>query len=430
MPPESDGQWTLEKALQRALEANPDLLAAKLEYERQQGIRVQVRARLLPQLNVSASRDKRDVGLIDRTASELTLPANERSFVASSSYDARVELRQLVFDGFGAWNQARQHKALEDESRLAMETVAHRTVALVRQAFDAVLWRRDALAKEQLRVVALQQVVDWTVKKQEAGEVPEYEKFRAQAELKLAEADRTQTQTNVAKAEQYFRRLLMISDEVGPGKPLLFEGELRPRSLAWTLSEATSMAQVRRPDLAAAAARLKAAQYALRGARSDYLPRIEAYAAYGARSSYFDESHRLDGWSGGAAARWNIFDGLETRGRIRAQLAGQRIAEVRLEELGFQITGQLRELYAESEQWRSSMDAQRVAADLAGRALVQARRLQELGQVGLEPVLQAELTSRRAQMGLLEAIFNYNAVIAQIEFSVGGRIESSVGGRP
>jgi outer membrane protein len=425
-----DGPWTIERALQRALESNPDFLASKLEYERQQGVRIQVRAKLLPQINASASRDKRDEGLIDRTTNELNLPPNQRSFVASSSYDARIELRQLVFDGFGAWNQAKQYKALEDESRLAMEGMAHRTVALVRQGFDAVLWRRDAAAKEQLRVGALQQIVDWTIKKHDAGEIPEYEKFRAQAELKLAEAERAQAQSNVAKAEQYFRRMLMIPDETAAGKPLVLDGELKPRSLPCTLAEATNMAHTRRPDLAAAAARLKAARYSLRVARGDYLPRIEAYASYGARSSYFDESHRLEGWSGGAAARWNIFDGLENRGRIRTQLAGQRIAEVRLDELEFQISAQLRELYAEAEQWRSGIDAQTSATDLAGRALTQARRLQELGQTGLEQVLQAELTSRRAQLGLLEAIFSHNAIVAQIEFAIGGRIESSPAGRP
>lgn len=424
-PPANDLSWTLERALQRALEANPDFLAARLDYERQQGVRIQVRARLLPQLNVAASREKRADGLIDRTTAELTLPPNQRSFVASSSYDMRVELRQLIFDGLGAWNQTKQYKALEDEARLAMEAVAHRTVALVRQGFDAVLWRRDAAAREQLRVVALQQVVDWTVKKQEVGEVPEYEKFRAQAELKLAEADRAQAQSNVAKAEQYFRRLLMIPDRSVDGKLLMLEGELKPRTLAWTLEEATGMARTRRPDLAAAFAHLKAAQYGVRAARGDYLPKIEAYTSYGTRSSYFDESHRLEGMSGGATARWNIFDGFETRGRVRAQLSGQRIAEVRLEELGFQINAQLREMYADAEQWRVSIDAQRVAADLAGRALSQARRLQELGQAGLEQVLQAELTSRRAQLGQLEAVFNYNSIVAQIEYAVGGRIEPS-----
>ena len=129
-------------------------------------------------------------------------------------------------------------------------------------------------------------------------------------------------------------------------------------------------------------------------------------------------------------ARWSIFDGLETRGRVGSLLAGQRAAEVRLDELGFQINSQLRELFAEAEQGRSSMDAQGVASELAGRALAQARRLQELGQVGLEQVLQAELTSRRAQLGLLDAVFNHNSIVAQIEFSVGGRIEASPAPRP
>ena len=423
--PKVDERWTIESALARALEANPEFLAAKAEHERQEGVRMQARARLLPQLNLSASSDKRDQGLTDRSPQEFNLPPNERSIIASSNYDAHMELRQLIFDGFDTWNQAKKYRALELESRFSMESAAQRTIALVRQAFDAVLWRREALAKERERVTALQQVVDWTVKKQEAGEVAEYEKYRAQAELKLAEADLAQALSNVAKAEQAFRRLLMIPDGIATGSPLLIEGELKPRILTWTLSEAIAMAHARRPDLSAAAANLKAAQHSVHAAYGSYLPKVEAYVSYGARSSYYDETRRLEGWSGGAAASWNIFDGLETRGRIKMELASRRAAEVRLEDTAMQIDSQLRELYAGVELARSMVEAQRGAADLAGRSLSQARRLHQLGQISLEQVLQAELTSRQAELGWLEAIFNHNSTITEIEYSVGSGLATS-----
>jgi len=423
--PRMGERWTEENALQRALEANPDFLAAKAEYERQQGIRMQVRARLLPQLSFSASSDKRDQGLIDRSPQEFSFPPSQRSNVAASSYNARVELRQLIYDGFDAWNQDKKYRAQEDEARFAVESAAHRTIALVRQAFDAVLWRREALAKERERVTALQQVVDWTVKKQEAGEVAEYEKFRAQAELKLAEAELAQALSNVAKAEQAFRRLLMVPDDVATGSSLLLEGELKPRALPWTLPEAIAMAHARRPDLSGANANLKAAQHSVRAAYGGYLPKLEGYVSYGAQSSYFDQTRRLDGWSGGVAASWSIFDGLETRGRIKMELAARRSSEVRLDDIEMQIDSQLRELFAGVELARSTVEAQRVAADLAGRSLGQARRLHELGQVSLEQVLQTELTSRQAELGWLEAIFNHNSTITEIEYAVGSGIEPS-----
>jgi outer membrane protein len=195
---------------------------------------------------------------------------------------------------------------------------------------------------------------------------------------------------------------------------------LKPRSIAWTLEAAIKVARAHRPDLAAAAATLKAAQYGVRAANSGYLPKIDAYIAYGARSSYFDESQRLEGWSGGAVARWSIFDGLETRGRVRSQLAERRAAEVRLGDVNYQIDSQLKELFAGLELSQSAVDSQRTATDLAKRSVAQARRLHQLGQASFEQVLQAEVSSRRAELGFLEAIFNHNSTISQIEYSVGG----------
>lgn len=419
-PVASGERWTVEKSLQRAREANPDLVAARLEYERLRGVRMQVRAKLLPQLNLAASADKRDDGLIDRTREEFARPPDTRSFVASSSYDARVEVRQSLFDGLETWNQTKRYHALVEQARLTMEAVTRRTESLVQQTFDAVLWRRDAMARESERLTALRKVVDATIRKQAVGEIAEFERYRAEAELKLAESDLVQARSNAARAEQAFRRLLMIPNGETAATALFLEGELKPRSIAWTLEAAIKVARAHRPDLAAAAATLKAAQYGVRAANSGYLPKIDAYLAYGARSSYFDESQRLEGWSGGAVARWSIFDGLETRGRVRSQLAERRAAEVRLGDVNYQIDSQLKELFAGLELSQSAVDSQRTATDLAKRSVAQARRLHQLGQASFEQVLQAEVSSRRAELGFLEAIFNHNSTISQIEYSVGG----------
>jgi outer membrane protein TolC len=413
--PLSDEHWTVGRAIQRALEANSDFLAAKAEYERQQGIRIQIRARLLPQLSLVASGEERAKYSIDYPPNSINGKPDKSSSLEATSYDARLQLQQLVFDGLGAWNDVKRYKATETQARFMVEAAAHQTVALVRQAFDAVLWRRDALETEQQRVVALRQVVHWTERKQSLGEVAEFEMFRAQAELKLADAALAQATSEVAKAEQTFRRMLMIPDN---GRPLSLDGSLRPRTMGWTYAEAVSMAHSRRPDLSAALSAVSAARYGVRAAKSGYMPRIQASAGWGSRSSGYNAGRRLDGWTVGLVAQWNIFDGLENRGKVRMELANRRTAEIRLDELQLQIDSVLRELYAGMELARSAIDAQRAAADLGGRSLGQARRLHELGQVSLEQVLQAELTSRQAELGLFEAIFNHNATVAQIEYSI------------
>src|SRR5688572_6744708 len=46
LPP--DNVWNLETAVARAMAANTELAAAKYEFERQEGVRLQLRARLVP----------------------------------------------------------------------------------------------------------------------------------------------------------------------------------------------------------------------------------------------------------------------------------------------------------------------------------------------------------------------------------------------
>lgn len=416
--------WTIENAVQRALDVNPDFVASKLEYERQRGIRVQVRARMLPQVVMSASAEDRDDRLIDRTPQDFQQAPNARSVVAPYSYEGRLEIRQILFDGLESWNQAKRYKALEEQSRLTMEATALRTVALVRQAYDAVLWRRAALQREADRVAALRQLAATTARRQAAGEIAEYEKLRAEAEFRLAESDYVQAKSNVARAEQTFRRQLLLP---AAGDSLVLDGALQPRTLPWTVDEAVVLARKRRPDLAAASAALTAAEAGVRSTRGGYLPKIEVYAAYNARTSYFDETRRLEGWSAGAALRWPLFDGLETRGRMRVSLAERKAAAVHLDDVNFQIDSQLKEFFAGLELSRSAVEAQRLAVDLARRSVTQARRLHEIGQTSLEQVLEAEVSSRRAELGFLEAIFNHNSTVAQIEFAVGGNLATENG---
>jgi outer membrane protein TolC len=128
----------------------------------------------------------------------------------------------------------------------------------------------------------------------------------------------------------------------------------------------------------------------------------------------------LDGWTIGASGSWSLFDGGESRGRRRAALAERRIAEVKLDDLELQIGSRLRELYQALAQTRKSVDAQESGRQFAARAFQVARRLYENGQTSLEKVLQAQMISRQAENRYLDAVFRYNATVAQIEQAIGG----------
>lgn len=411
------GVWTLSAALERAMQANPDLMAAKFDMEREAGVRFQVRARLLPRLTVSGSADERQDRLIDRSPGELNVPPSLRNAVATQSYDVRVEFRQAVFDGLNAWHQLRAQKLKEKEAYFTFVFTANRIASLVHQGFDAVLLRRRILETEHRRVDDLAQLVAGTARKHAVGEVAEFELLTAQSRLQAARSEASDAERDLIYAEQSFRRLLQLPDT---GGPLLLDGALALRAFTLGYDDARDLALGRRPDLKAAGLAVDAARLRRRALVGEMLPRFEVFANYSARSSYFDSSQQLRGITFGAVGQWSLFDGLENAGRRRVQLVEQRMAEAKLAETEHAIVSRLRELYQTLEQSRQSMTAQESSRDLAARAAQQARRLFEAGQASLEQVLQTEVEARRAENRYQETVFNTNAAVAQIEFSIAG----------
>lgn len=412
----SPALWTLEVALDRAFISNPDIIEARQAVEAQEGVRLQARARIFPQLSGVASIDKRAESLIDRSPDDLSKAINQRLALTSSGYDLRIEVRQMVFDGFTSWNQIRRQDLVRKQSYLTFLSTVNRTASLVRQAFDAILLRQRTLTLELRRIGDLKQLVDWSMRKQMAGEIAEFESLRAETEWQAAQAEAAEAKRNLAQAEQVFRKLLQIPDS---DKGLQLDGELSQRLFDIDYESAVGRARAHRPDLESAQLRVSADKLQQRALMGELGPKIEVFASYGARSSYYEPARQLEGWTVGALGRWNFFDGGEHRGRTRAQLAERRVSEARLVEVEHQIVSQMRELFEGLAQAREALTARRKTADLALRATTQARRMFEAGQANIEQVLQSEVVWRRSENSMSEAIYNYNITVAQIEYAMG-----------
>lgn len=425
-PVSAAGLWTLERAISRAVEANPDILVARQEVERQEGARLQVRARMLPSVTMTAGINQRERGLVDVLPSQRAdpPPPSRDTAVALFGYDVQIEFRQIVFDGFSTWNATQRQKLQTKQAFLNLRGVVTKTVSAVRQGFDAILWRTEGVAAERRRVEEFDQVVKLTERKRAVGDAPEFEALRAQAELAGARADLAEAIRAEKQAEQSFRRLLQISPS---SESLNLSGGFAPRLFNLPFDEAVSKARASRPDLEAASVAVEAAQRNLTAdAGSSYLPRIDAFATYGTRTSYYNSRYQLQGWTYGLSGQWNIFEGGAARGRRVSLRADLRSSRTRLAEAQFGIVSQLQELYQSLEQSRAAMEAQQTSVRTSERAARDAHRQYELGSANLEQVLQADITHGRAVSRFNEMVYNYNAIVASIELSVGGQVNDSL----
>ncbi|HRE80669.1 MAG TPA: TolC family protein [Opitutaceae bacterium] len=409
--------WSLDTAISRALLANPTIVEAKLMVQRQASLLVEAGSRRLPQVAVTGMHDWRDPGLLD-AGNNVTV--DPRTTLADRSYDVRLEVRQLLYDHGGISATVRREKIQNVQTKMALQLAAYRTVSLVKQHYDAVLYREATLANAQRRERSIRQVAEFTERRWKLGEQPELENLRAATELKLAQADVVRAQRDLQQVRIGFARQLYLPAASDPETAYVLSGELTAADFTLPRDEAMGMAIARRLDLQTAQLQLEIAGEVLKAVRSDAFPKIEATAGYGYRSSYYRYDRQLDGWTLGVSGRWPIFDGNAVRARTQAYRAEQRVAQVRLEDMELKVKTEVAELYAGLDLARTALAAQKEAVVLAEKSLAQARRGYELGQATLEQVLEIENVLLRSQNAYAEAVLSLNATVAQLEYGVGG----------
>ena len=420
-PIELEGRvWTLEKALARAMEANPEVLQARNTLFRQEGVYMRVRAGLFPTIDLVANASQRDQGLLDRASTEEPFVPSEQTSIAERNYSLRLQVRFLVYDGKSVKRQAEVQRLLGTRLYFEAQSTAYRIASIVNQAFDNLLYRRNVMRIHDETVETFEILAEQTLRRYEFGEIPELDTLRVQAELMSARADSARAESDLLRGEQFLRRTLNLPESGAAGSPLKTEGDLKQRDFEIEFQEARDRALAIRSDLLAAKAQVEAAEVGVGAAKSQYSPKIEGFADYQLNSSYFNSDIRLDGWMVGISGTWNLFGAGGRRGLVIANQAELRKSRLTSQYLENDITWRLRELYSILRQSRIVISAQETSVSFGERSVDQAQKMYEFGEASINDVLSAELSLRLSQIKLEEAIYSNNSAIAQVHYVIGG----------
>ncbi len=411
---------TLDEALLRARRFNIDVQLAAEAVERQEAVKSQYLAQLLPRVNVLGSYDTREDGLKDISTNGGSI-INQRQSQASTSEDARIEARQTVFSGFTLINRYRQQLLLSRGIRNSRADAGLRVDSLVKQTFASVLFRQQLLVTRETSARSLARILEIVRARAQVGETTELEQLRAETELRSAEAMLFEARADLIRSEQNLRRLLRLPLPADPEtERLLLVGSLDERDYPLSLEAACQRAMGLRHDYKAAGLQRDAAKLGVSATRGSFAPTVEVFANYGWRSSYYSNNpNTLKGWTVGATATMNLFDGFGRAGAVRASKSDARSADLKMQELKQQIISQLGELYASLQQSKAALTLHRSAVDLGQRGLEQADRMYRVGQAELEDLINAQLALQRAQVNLSRALLENNLTVAQLEYAGG-----------
>jgi NodT family efflux transporter outer membrane factor (OMF) lipoprotein len=390
VPPLSDTWWQsfshpeLDRLIAAAQANNRDLVAATYRIDQARSTLHGARAEFFPQLNAStsASRD------FTRAANGLERASTESSAGTGAGYE--VDLWGRVRNRLAS-QKANYEASVFD--RAALRLVVETDVAT---SFAQLLAFKDRLAIARRNLEAARDILELVESQYRAGAISGLELAQQRAALAGFEADIPALTASLSATESALALLVGF-----PAQNFHPAGEsLAELNLPQIAPQQPSLLLARRPDIARAEARLRAANADIGVARAAFFPSLDLSASLLFGDIISGGISRLASLGGQLAAP--LFDG----GRIQAEVDRTRARYGELQANYHQnILLALKEAYDALvlvESSRRQVDALTVAAEQAARALELAQLRYRYGAVGFQTVLEAQRTSLSAQDRLVQ----------------------------
>lgn len=233
---------------------------------------------------------------------------------------------------------------------------------------------------------------------------------RLSAEVQFADFRQQQIQAegDLAAAQAALNTVMGIAVDM----PQKVAGQLAEKVFnTGTQTELIRVALERRPDLARAGLAVKSSKEGTRGARAEYLPRLDVFGIAGVSGK--NVATGSSDYAVGASVTFNLFDA--GRGaRFKQARAAEDIAAAEAENLANQIRLEVVRAY---QQYVSARERVAVTARAVDQALESLRIVQDRYREGLTTItelLRAETAYVRARMNLLAARYEHYVGYASV----------------
>ncbi len=332
---------------------------------------------------------------------------------ALTNFRTALTLRQALFDQLQTYTRVAQallgqqqadlQKAMVDQ-QVRFETI--RVYYGVRVAYS-----KKEVADEAVRMAEsdLKRVED----RFKAGLVVESDLLAARVQLGEFQQQRIDAEGDVTVAYAALNTVLGLPVDTAQR----VTGEMaKKRFEPGREGDLLQLALTHRPDYTRAGLAVEQSREGVRGAKREYLPRIDVMGTYGGSGK--DLSSGSSDWTISAGLTFNLFDA--GRGaRISKALAAESMASAEQQNLGSQIRLEVVRAY---RQFVSSRERLTVAEQMIDQAAESHRIVQNRYREGLTTiteVLRAETALVRARLNLVAARYDYYVSYAHVLLSCG-----------
>jgi outer membrane protein TolC len=410
---------SLDEALNVALTQNPAILKSQQDIEATHGVVVQTKAVALPRLRAYG-----DYTFNNGTEEFAFAPGQPAlSFQQDQSWDAGIRLEQSVYEGGRMRSAFRTARHLKEQALQQHRSAINNTLLEVRTAYYDTLLAAEQIVVNEQSVALLQKELEDTQRRYDAGTVPKFEVLRAEVQVANARPRLSRSRNFWRNSKNNLANLLGydVPTNIWDNIPLQLSGQLERQAYEVDLPNALAQAIQNRPELAVIRESQGLAREEVVNARSGYKPSVQIFGGYQGRNSSFENDLGLvvDGWLAGAQANWNLFDGLNTQGKVREAKAKQEKVAVEESDAVRQIELEVRTSYSSFVEAREVLDSTEKVVEQAEEALRLATSRYEAGTGTQLDVLAAETSLTEARTTKNVALRDYAVALARLERAIG-----------
>jgi outer membrane protein TolC len=332
---------------------------------------------------------------------------------AINNFRSVLTLRLPLFD-------QRQTKTRTAQARIAQQQADQQTEMAAQQLRFAVIRTFYGLLLAQARL----EVSDEAVKTAEADVKRVRDIFESglvvQSDLLAAEVQLSEFRQQQIQAKgDLVTAIAALNTAMGlpvdsPRQPL---GQLVERTFpTQTVETLSEQALQDRPDYQRAVLAARASAVRSRGARGEWLPRVDAFVTAGASGRYV--AGGSGDYAAGASVTFNVFDA-GRKARIDQSRAAESIANAEQEQLANQIRFEVMRAY---QQYVSARERMALVAQITAQATETLRMVQDRYHAGLTTItelLRAQTALVRARSDVLAARYDQYVGYANVLLAAG-----------
>ena len=395
--------YDIEKAVALAQTQNPEIAIARKKVQAARGGMTAARSGYLPSVVSTGLLRERE--------------RQSDSGLRNEDYNASVRVIQNLYTGGAVSSQISIARLNLEKQELELQAISNRVTMDVRIAFNEILLNRAKIRVREQSVNVFQEELKTQRERFNAGLVGQLNVGRAEVALANEQPELIEAQTQLENSYLRLSELLGLDLHSKPAKSQFeIAGQLQYNPRSPNLNESLARAEAQRPEIKARQKEIEIEDHQATLDRSALRPHLDVFSGYEVYNERDRdvESNLNHGYVVGLNARWHIFDGFATKGRLQATRARREAAAEALAATRLSVASEVRNALLDLEQAARVLESETKNVQTADESLEIAKANLNAGLGTQLDILQAAADVTRTRTTRLSAIYLHNVALARL----------------